>query len=115
MDSQKVHIPFGCVLLTRSEILHGGYGGSKGSIRLCGTFHTSTYDCRENDVADHNYIVDPNDWQKYISEHGSHKARKNKPTSIVADETLMKEVGNIPTLLQTLYAFPKDFLDVLES
>ena len=41
--------------------------------------------------------------------------QKINPTSIVADEASMKEVRNITTLLQTLYAFPKDFLDVLEK
>ena len=40
MDAQKIHICFGCVLLTRSDILHGGYGGSIGYLRLRGTFHT---------------------------------------------------------------------------
>ena len=37
---QKIHIPFGCALIIRSDVLNGGYGGKKGSLRLRGTFHT---------------------------------------------------------------------------
>ena len=51
-DYQKVHIPFGCVLLTRSDIYHGGYGGSKCNLRFRGTFYTNDYDYRENYVTD---------------------------------------------------------------
>ena len=38
-------------------------------IRLRGTFHTNEYDYRENNMGDHNYLLDPNDWQKYVSEN----------------------------------------------
>ena len=76
MDSQKIHIPFGCVLLTRCDILHGGYAGSKGSLRLRGTFHTGAYDYMENDVCKRNYIADKDGWQKYCSEKGSPNANK---------------------------------------
>ena len=62
MDYQKVHIPFGCVLLTRSDILHGGYGGSRGSLRLRGTFHTDEYDFVNNDVLERNYIAAKDGW-----------------------------------------------------
>ena len=76
IDFQKVHITFGCVLLTRSDICHGGYGGSKGNLMLSGTFHNNGYDYRENGMGDCNYLVDPNDWQTYISEHLLFKANK---------------------------------------
>ena len=38
---QKIHVPFGCALIIRSDVLNGGYGGKKGSLRLRGTFHTT--------------------------------------------------------------------------
>ena len=69
MDARKVNIPFCCALLTRSDILHGGYGGSKGSLRLCATFHTGAYNYMEHDVVKYNYIADKDGWKKYYSEN----------------------------------------------
>ena len=114
-DSQKVHIPFGCVLLTRSDICHGGYGGIKGHLRLSGRFHNNDYEDRER-RGDLNYLIEPDDWQKHISKNALLKGGKAKhiqPTSIVADGQLKNEVGNIPTLLHTFYAFSESFIDVL--
>ena len=75
-DIPKVHIPFGCVLLTRSDILHGGYGGSRGSLRLRGTFHTDEYDFVNNDVLERNYIAAKDGWHKFCLDNGSLDAKK---------------------------------------
>ena len=37
---QNIHIPFGFVLLTISDIVRGGHGGSKCSLTLHGSSHT---------------------------------------------------------------------------
>ena len=114
-DFQKVHIPFGRVFLTRSCICYGSYVCSKGNLRLRGTFHTNEYDYRKNDMGDHNYLVDPNDWESiFLRMYYLRKEwQKIKPTSVVADKTSKKEVGNIHTLLQNFYKFSESFLDVL--
>ena len=67
MDAQKVHIHFDFALLTRCDLLHGGYGGSRGCLRLCGTFHTGAYDHIENYCFERNYIADKDGWQTYCS------------------------------------------------
>ena len=103
---QKVHIPFGCVILTRSDILNGGYGGSRCSLRLRGTFHNDAYDFENDHVLERNYIA---------AKDGSLDAKKIQKTCILACNKLKNEVGNIPTLLKSLYAFPKDVLDVLDK
>ena len=77
-DFQKVHIPFGFVLLTRSAIFHGGYGGSKVNLRFSGTFHTNKYDYRGNNTGNRNYLINPNDWQTYIYENVLFKEVKAK-------------------------------------
>ena len=110
--AQKVHILFGCALLTRGEILHGGYGGSLGCTRLSGTFHTGAYDYMENDICKCNYIANKDGWQKYCYEKVSLNANKISPISILECNTLKNEVRNIPTLLQTFYAFPENVLEV---
>ena len=65
MDAQKVHILFGCALLTRSGTVHGGYGGTRGCLRLRGTFHTGVYDDTVNDVCKCNHVVNKDGWKNY--------------------------------------------------
>ena len=76
MDYQKVHIPFGCVLLTRSDIFHGSYGGSRGSLRLRGTVHTDAYNFENDHVLERNYIAAKDGWQHFCFENGSLDAKK---------------------------------------
>ena len=82
---QKVHIPFGCILLTRSEICHVGHGGSKGNLRLHGSFHTNNYKDKEG-RGEINYFIEPDDWEKNISKNALLKGgnvKNNPPTYIV--------------------------------
>ena len=57
MDAQKFHIPVSRALLARSYIIHGGYGCTRGCLRLRGTFHTGAYHYTENSVWECNYMV----------------------------------------------------------
>ena len=76
MDAQRVHITFGCALLTRSEILHDGFGGTIGCLSLRGTFHTGEYGYTENDVCGRNNAVNKNSWKKYCYKKGYLNAKK---------------------------------------
>ena len=31
---ENIHIPFGCFIIRRSDLFHGGHGGSVGNLRL---------------------------------------------------------------------------------
>ena len=67
MEVQKVHNTFCCSLLTSSDILHSGYRGTGGCLRFNKTFYAGAYDYVENDVCEHNCIIDKDGWQKYCS------------------------------------------------
>ena len=110
---QKIHVPFGCALIIRSDVLNGGYGGKKGSLRLRGTFHTTKYDDENDNVTDHYYITEEQAaWINFLELHniGANTINQN---CVLKCDTLKKEVENIPTLLQSSYFLPKDILDVL--
>ena len=110
---QKIHVPFGCALIIRSDVLNGGYGGKKGSLRLRGTFHTTKYNDENDNVTDQCYVTEEQvAWLKYLELHNFVANTINKNCVIKCD-TLKKEVEKIPTLLQSSYFLPKDILDVL--
>ena len=111
---QKVRIPFGYVFLTRSDVCHGGLGGIKCNLRLNGSFHSNPHE----DRGKLDYCVEPSSWEQYISENEflkGGKAKEHPTTYLVKDETLKKEVGNIPNLLNPYNTFPRTFLDVLDN
>ena len=100
-------------LIIRSDVLNGGYGGKKGSIRLRGTFHTKSYDSENDNVHDQCYVSEEKAaWQKYLELHNIGVNTINQSCVLKCD-TLKKEVEKIPTLLQSSYFLPKDILDVL--
>ena len=110
---QKIHIPYGCGLIIRSDVLNGGYGGKKGSLRLRGTFHTESYDAENDNVPDQYYVSEEKvGWLKLLELHNIGVNDINQICVLKCD-TLKKEVQKIPTLLHSSYFLREDILDVL--
>ena len=105
---QKVHIPFGCALLTRYNIGISGNAGSFGNIRLHGTFT-----CGKIDIGDRNhFLVPPAEWKAFVRTNEWMKngdVGQHDQVSVLKDETLQKEVAQKEILLKAHYAFPDAF------
>ena len=105
---QKVHIPFGCALLTRHDIAISGNAGSFGNIRLHGTF---TYGklVPENR---NKFLVTQNHWSKFVKANKWLKnceVGKHEQVSVLKDNILQDEVQQKLLLLKKHYALPDDF------
>ena len=101
---QKVHIPFGCALLTRHDIAISGNAGSFGNIRLHGTFTFGKL-VPENR---NKFLVTPKDWSRFVKANRWLKncevGRHDQVSVILQDEVQQKLL-----LLKKYYALPHDF------
>ena len=101
---QKVHIPFGCALLTRHDIAISGNAGSFGNIRLHGTFTFGKL-VPENR---NKFLVTQKDWSKFVKANRWLKncevGRHDQVSVILQDEVQQKLL-----LLKKHYALPHDF------
>ena len=106
---QKVHIPFGCALLTRSDVCHAGLGNSQGNMMLQGNLfalpmYNSNRDCPE-------YTMDPGAWARMTA--GNDIVTQEK--TLIKDETLANQVAGTATQLRNYYTFSTDFLDCMKT
>ena len=111
---QKVHIPFGCALLTRNDVGISGNAGSFGNIRLHGTFTFGKIDSEDM----HNFLVRPEEWMGFVMNHAWMKngsVDKHPEVSVLKDELLQKEVLQKPVLLKAHYALPDAFNAILKK
>ena len=105
---QKVHIPFGCALLTRHDIAISGNAGSFGNIRLHGTFTFGKL-VPENR---NKFLVTQKDWSKFVKANKWLKnceVGRHEQVSVLKDNILQDEVQQKIFLLKTHYALPDDF------
>ena len=105
---QKVHIPFGCALLTRHDIAISGNAGSFGNIRLHGTFTFGKL-VPENR---NKFLVTQKDWSKFVKANKWLKnceVGRHDQVSVLKDNILQDEVQQKLLLLKTHYALPDDF------
>jgi len=105
---QKVHIPFGCALLTRHDIAISGNAGSFGNIRLHGTFTFGKL-VPENR---NKFLVTPKDWSKFVKANRWLKnceVGKHEQVSVLKDNILQDEVQQKLLLLKTHYALQDNF------
>ena len=105
---QKVHIPFGCALLTRHDIAISGNAGSFGNIRLHGTFTFGEIVPEDRNQ----FLVPPKDWSKFVKANKWLKnceVGRHDQVSVLKDNILQDEVQQKLFLLKTHYALPDDF------
>ena len=106
---QKVHIPFGCALLTRSDVCHAGLGNSPGNMMFQGNLfalpmYNSNRDCPE-------YTMDPGAWARMTAGNDI----KTQEKTLIKDETLANQVAGTATQLRSYYTFSTDFLDCMKT
>ena len=104
---QKVHIPFGCALLTRSDVCHAGLGNSPGNMMLQGNLFAELMFNSNRDLP--HYTMEPTAWASMTDNIVTQEF------PLIGDETLAKEVANTATMLRNFYTFSTDFLDCMKT
>ena len=66
---QKVHIPFGCALLTRSDVCHAGLGNSQGNMMLQGNLFALPMWQDARDLPQ--YLMEPWAWARVTADAAS--------------------------------------------
>ena len=104
---QKVHIPFGCALLTRSDVCHAGLGYSPGNMMLQGNLFAEPMFNSNRDLP--HYTMEPTAWASMTD----NIVTQDFP--LIGDETLANEVAKTATMLRNFYTFSTDFLDCMKT
>ena len=104
---QKVHIPFGCALLTRSDVCHAGLGNSQGNMMLQGNLFAERMFNSNRDLP--YYTMEPTAWASMTDNIVTHDF------AVIGDDTLANEVANTATMLRNFYTFSTDFLDCMKT
>ena len=106
---QKVHIPFGCALLTRSDVCHAGLGNSQGNMMLQGNLFAESMEQRARDFPE--YLMEPGAWARMTAD----AAIVTQEKTLIKDETLANQVAGTATQLRSYYTFSTDFLDCMKT
>ena len=110
----KVHIPFGCALLTRSDVCHAGLGNSQGNMMLQGNLFVLPMEQGARDFPE--YLMEPGAWARMTADAVS-ITRSNIVTqeiNLIKDEILANQVASTATQLHNYYTFSTDFLDCMK-
>ena len=111
---QKVHIPFGCALLTRSDVCHAGLGNSQGNMMLQGNLFAPPMWHEARDLPE--YLMEPGEWAKMTADAASITSSKivTQEINLIKDELLADQVAGTATQLRNYYTFSTDFLDCMK-
>ena len=104
---QKVHIPFGCALLTRSDVCHAGLGNSQGNMMLQGNHFAVPMESHAKDWPE--YLMEPGPWASMTADIVTQEK------TLIRDETLANQVASTATQLRASYTFQHDFLDCMKT
>lgn len=104
---QKVHIPFGCALLTRSDVCIAGLGNSPGNMMLQGNLFAELMFNGNRDLP--YCTMEPTAWASMTDNIVTQEF------PLIGDETLANEVANTATMLRNFYTFSTDFLDCMKT
>ena len=111
----KVHIPFGCALVTRSGVCCVGLGNSQGNMMLQGNLFAEPMgrSCRDMRTIP---VIQPEQWAMMTADDASIKRSKimTRNNNLIRDDTLANQVASIATQLCTSYTFQDDFLDCMK-
>ena len=112
---QKVHIPFGCALLTRSDVCHAGLGNSPGNMMLQGNLFAEPMGRSRRDMPTIP-VIQPEQWAMMTADDASIKRSKimTQNNTLIRDDILANQVASIATQLCTSYTFQDDFLHCMK-
>ena len=111
---EKVHIPFGCALVTRSDVCRVGLGNSQGNMMLQDNLFAEPMYSNLRDMPE--YLMEPGAWARMTADAAS-ITRSNIVTqeiNLIKDEILANQVASTATQLRNSYTFSTDFLDCMK-
>ena len=111
---EKVHIPFGCALETRSDVCRVGLEKSPRNMMLRGNLFAEPMKDNLRDMPQ--LDIQPERWVRVIKDADSVKRNNivEQNAQLIQDNTLAEKVESIATQLRTSYTFQKDFLDCMK-
>ena len=111
---EKVHIPFGCALVTRSDVCRVGLGNSQGNMMLQGNLFAQPMGGNHRDMPTI-ATIQPEQWALMTADASIKRSKiMTRNNNLIRDETLATQVGSIATQLSNSYTFQDDFLDCMK-
>ena len=113
-DTKKIsHVsfPFGCILLTRSDVTKVGWGGNAGNMMLQGHLFCKPMSPGWKELKI--YSEEEKQWEAF-QKKGIEQSIK-QCSDFVKDKAVQVNIDNIVRVLQNSHQFPDDFLTLMKA
>lgn len=105
-----VTVPFGCVLLTRSDVTKVGWGGKAGNMMLQGHFFYQPMARNWKNLKE--YSVTQDEWEALENQC---EQNTYQLSALLDDKEVQLKIDSVVRVLQKRYPFPDDFLALMKT